>query len=117
MRMELERKIELLRQAIAARQQVIARYDGHDRAFCPHFLGTHTGVWKVLGWQFAGGSEKGLPRGGAWRCFELARLQGVLLHEGEWHRGVYEGFAQHCVSEIDTAIDPAHGAIVRHRRK
>jgi len=114
--MQLERKIGLLREAILQHRQVTATYDGRSRDFCPHFLGTHGDGWNVLAWQFAGDSEKGLPRGGAWRCFELARLGDILLRDGAWHRGIYEGFAQHCVSEIDTAVDPAHGAIIRHRQ-
>lgn len=115
--MQLERKIDLLREAILHHRQVTAIYDGRDRAFCPHFLGTHGGGWNVLGWRFAGHSDKGLPAGGAWRCFELARLRDMALRDGNWHRGIYEGFAQHCVSEVDTAIDAAHGAVVRRTRR
>lgn len=115
--MPLDQRIAALREAIGSLKQVTAVYEGLPREFCPHFLGTGDGVWKVLGWQFAGSSSRGLAPGGNWRCFQLEHLDGLALREGPWHRGVYDGFAQHCVSEIDTAIDAAHGAIRRNRDK
>lgn len=115
--MSPEQKIAALRQAILTLKQVTATYDGEPREFCPHFLGTQNAVWKVLAWQFAGSSRRGLRPGGDWRCFALERLHGLALRDGKWHRGVYQGFEQHCVSEIDTAVDAEHGAIIPRRDK
>lgn len=54
------RTYALLREAILTRQQVVGRYRGHERVFCPHILGW----WqerseRCLVYQFAGTSGSG----------------------------------------------------------
>lgn len=106
-------KVAIIRTAITELKQVTAVYDGLERVFCPHILGTKYGVWKVFVWQFDGRSSRGnLPE---WRDWFLERLDSVTLQDGEWHRGWTAGKRdQKAVDWIDTVVDPAHAAEVRH---
>lgn len=106
-------KIALLRAAITDLKQVQGTYDGLPRVFCPHILGTKAGTWKVFVWQFDGQSSRGgLP---LWRDWFLDRLFDITLRDGEWHRGWTTGQReQKSVDWIDTVVDPAHAAEVRH---
>lgn len=106
-------KISLVRDAINDRKQVVGNYDGLERVFCPHVLGTKAGVWKVFVWQFDGRSSRGhLPQ---WRDWFLERLHDITLRDGEWHRGWTTGQRdQKSVDVIDTVVDPAHAAELRH---
>jgi hypothetical protein len=63
----------LFAQAMAERKQILCRYDGHPRELCPIILGHSQGQEKALTFQFGGGSSKGLPPGGQWRCLFLAK--------------------------------------------
>lgn len=112
--MTLDEKIDLLRKAIQSRLQVTGFCNQLPREFCPHILGRKGIKWNVLVWQFDGMSDKGLPPEGAWRCFELHDLDQLATREGDWHRGFSSGRDdQHCVDQIDTVIDAAHGAELR----
>ena len=77
--------IEILSAAIEQKQCVSARYRGHQREMCPHALGTNAGKWRCLFFQFAGGSSKGLPPGGEWRCIPLDGLTISAVYDGRWH--------------------------------
>jgi hypothetical protein len=47
-----------IRDAVLKQLVVTARYDGYDREFCPHAIGSKNGEEHVLGYQFAGGSRR-----------------------------------------------------------
>ena len=69
----------LLAEAIGSKQQVAARYHDRERIFSPHALGTKRSVAHVLVYQYAGGSETGLPPGGEWRCLNVEELSDLAL--------------------------------------
>ena len=75
----------VLLDAIAKKLCISAFYRGFRRELCPHILGIKGGVDHCLFFQFAGGSTKGLPPGGEWRCIPLSGLSGVSAYEGQWH--------------------------------
>ncbi|MGO4706639.1 hypothetical protein AB4072_12790 [Microvirga sp. 2MCAF38] len=107
-------KVELLRAAILARKQVLATCKNLPREFCAHILGRKGNDWNVFTWQFAGDSERGLPLGGAWRCFRVRDLENLSLRDGEWYRGWekwHEG--QTCVDDIDQMVDAEYGPEIR----
>jgi hypothetical protein len=106
---------EDIRRAIVAHRQIVATYRGHLREFCPHVLGTFKGEWRVLGWQFGGGSGAGLKPGGEWRCFVVGELEDGALRKGIWHRGASMGWDQVCVDDIDTEVDSAFSARTKKR--
>jgi hypothetical protein len=62
----------ILAEAISSKQQVVARYHDEERIFSPHALGSKRGASHVLVYQYAGGSQSGLPSGGEWRCLNVA---------------------------------------------
>ena len=96
----------LLYQAIRQRKQVIATYDGNRREMCPHVLGSKNGVRHVLAFQFAGGSSRGLPPGGQWKCMDVDRLSNVSLREGPWQTGLRTtGKPQSCVESVDISVN------------
>jgi homoserine kinase type II len=107
--------VALLRRAIVTHRQVVATYHGHPREFCPHILGVFKSEWRVLGWQFGGGSGRGLEDGGAWRCFVVADLKDADLRRGPWRRGAFAGYDQACIDTVDTEIDEAFAPRVRRR--
>lgn len=94
----------IVRQAIIDRQQIIATYDGHRREMTPHVIGTKDGREQALFFQFAGGSNSGLPPGGDWRCMTIDGLSDVSAREGEWHTGESTtDEPQTCVDVVDVA--------------
>jgi hypothetical protein len=93
----------LIRRAIHERRQVLARFDGRPRGFCPHAIGTRDGRPCALVFQFEGYSSRGLPPGGDWRCLDLDRLSEASLHDGPWHTKEHSQ-RQHCVDEVDLSI-------------
>jgi hypothetical protein len=74
---------QLLRDAIANQNQVTLFYSGLYRECCPHAIGSKGDTRHVLVFQFAGGSKRGLPLGGEWRC--MARERGVEY--ADWKYG------------------------------
>jgi hypothetical protein len=98
---------KLFAEAMAERKQVLCTYDGHSRELCPVILGRSQGEEKALTFQFGGGSSKGLPRGGEWRCLFLAKVGDVRLRDGEWHVGDSHKQPQGCVEIVDLDVNPA----------
>lgn len=91
----------LFREAILTRRQVVCVYQGHQRELCPHALGHTDGREKALSFQFAGGSSKGLPPGGEWRCMFLDQVSHAQLRSGGWRTGAGHANPQSCVQDID----------------
>ncbi len=95
-----------IKQAIIAKRQVRAHYDGGMREVCPHAIGTRDGQARAFVFQFAGYSRRGLPPGGGWRCLPVDRLTDVSTHEGPWHTGDDGGGAvARCIDQIDVAVE------------
>jgi hypothetical protein len=94
----------LVRRAIEERRQVDATYDGRQRRMCPHVVGTTDGRPRALFFQFAGGSGRGLPPGGDWRCLLLDGLTDISIHDGPWHTRAHSE-PQHCVEDVDLEIE------------
>jgi hypothetical protein len=97
---------ELFVQAIAERQQIFCTYDGYPRELCPHILGHTKGQEVALAYQFGGQSKRGLPPGGEWRCFYLAKVRNALLHDGPWHARSSHTQRQPCVETVDIDVNP-----------
>jgi hypothetical protein len=105
--------VTVIREAITNHRQLVFTAKRYHREFCPHVLGTKSGVWHVFGWQFGGGTNQGkLPEGGDWRCIELRDISSpILARDGAWYRGWTKGRrGQTCVDFIDTEVDQAHAA-------
>jgi hypothetical protein len=94
-------------EAMAGREQILCTYDGYPRELCPIILGHSRGEEKALTFQFGGGSSKGLPPGGQWRCLFLDKASNVRLRDGPWHAGDSHRQPQGCVESIDLDINPA----------
>jgi len=95
---------QMIRTAMEGRQQVHCVYKGLDRAMCPHTLGYKNGMEKVLGFQFAGHSSKGLPPGGEWRCMFVDEIEQASAHDGPWHTRDDHLRPQTCVDEIEYEV-------------
>lgn len=90
-----------VRAAMEARLPVVCIYQGYEREICFHCIGYGIdGGEKALGFQYAGGSSKGLPPGGQWRCLNLDQLESVRSKEGGWHSGQGHSKPQSCVKEV-----------------
>ena len=95
----------IIRGAMERRQQIVCVYQGHQREICPHCIGaSKDGGEQMLGYQFAGGSSKGLPPGGEWRCLDVGQLRDVRARDGEWHTGDSHLAPQSCVKQVDFEI-------------
>ena len=95
----------LLRSAIVAKQSVRLTAGGFIRDCSPHCIGTTHWVERVLVFQFGGDSSKGLPRGGAWRCFDVDDVSGVAVLPGEpWRSGDDHTRRQSCVTSVDAEV-------------
>lgn len=94
-----------MRRAIIERHQVVCRYHDHVREVSPHAIGWRDGRPRVIAFQFAGGSESGLPSGGAWRCFDLDGIEDPVARPGPLHGDAADLSRQSCLDRIDVAVE------------
>ncbi len=90
----------LIKQATEEKRCVEAVCGGYRRGLCPHVLGTRDGDLRVLCFQYAGGSSRGLEPGGDWRCLALAGLSQVAIVDGRWRTRPHSE-PQHCIEEVE----------------
>lgn len=100
---------DLVRQAIADKQQIIAVYGGHIREMCPHAIGLGPkGNEQALFYQFGGTSSKGdaskMSEVEKWRCLPLERLSDVLVQAGDWHTGGNHSVSNTCIATLDLEV-------------
>ena len=96
---------KLIRSAMERKQQITCLYQGYTREICPHSIGLgKANEEKTLGFQFAGGSSKGLPVGGQWRCMDVNGMFDVRARDGDWHSGGFHTRPQTCVKLIDLEV-------------
>jgi len=96
---------QLIRDAIAEKKQVVATYGGHEREMCPHAIGTKNGRSQAIFFQFGGGSSKGLPPEGEWRCLAIDDLSDISVQDGEWRTASNHSQPNTCIDEIDFEVD------------
>ncbi len=95
---------QIIRQAILNKEIVVATYGGSERHLCPHVLGKKNGEYRVLFYQFGGGSSRILGPDGSstnWRCLPLSKLSKVGAYKGKWHTSRNNSRPQHCLDEIE----------------
>lgn len=97
--------LQLIVQAIQQKLIVTAMYQGYERVMCPHVVGYKNEKkggkrLNALFFQFAGGSNSGLPPEGQWRCVHLDELSNIRTEAGQWHTGPAHTQPQTCVDEI-----------------
>jgi hypothetical protein len=96
-----------IRDAIANKQIVVARYNNHVRWMCPHAIGHKHGKEKALFYQFAGTSSSGLAPAGSpenWRCTFVGNVQIIEIREGDWITAENHSRPQTCIDEIDLEV-------------
>ncbi|TWH64751.1 hypothetical protein LX59_02098 [Azomonas agilis] len=101
---------EIVRNAIANKEIIIATYQNHVREMCPHVIGRKNGREQALFYQFGGTSSSGpiVPDSpGNWRCIPIQGLSDVSSRAGTWHTGTNHSRPQTCVDEIDLEVDLA----------
>ena len=110
---------DLCFEAILGRQQLVFTYRDRRREICPHVLGLTKGKEMLLGYQFGGETNSGLPAGGEWRCFKVAEMHSIELRGGTWHTGSSHSQTHSCVAEVDLDVNPnaPQRSWALHRRK
>lgn len=96
----------IIESAMKAKNQIVCMYNGFVREICPHTLGWKNGREKVLGFQFAGESSKGLPPDGMWRCMFIDEIQNLSVREGAWYTSGPHTQRQTCVDEVYFEVVP-----------
>jgi hypothetical protein len=99
----------LIRQAMVDRKQIVCRFDGYRREFCPIIIGRGKGRERVFVFQFGGGSSTGLRPGGDWRCLDIERLTDVELRDGPWIEGESHKREQPCIDDLDLDVNVPGG--------
>lgn len=94
----------IVRQAIIAKQQVVAMFADHPREMCPHVIGTKNGRHQALFFQFGGSGTSELPPGGEWRCMPIDGLSDVSARNGQWYTGASHTRPQSCVDAVDVEV-------------
>lgn len=98
----------LFHKAILGRQTMTCTYKGLVREISPHILGHTQRKEKALVFQFGGRSSTTLPARGEWRCFDLAEVTDITLHEtGRWHTGRQHTKTQRCVDRVYIDVNEA----------
>ena len=78
-------KVDVLREALAARSVVTFNYKGQTRVVEPHALGkANDDKLALLAWQTAGGSNTEPPPG--WRVFLVAEIDGLKVSAGKFEK-------------------------------
>lgn len=96
---------DVIRRAMLLLKPVSFTYNGFHREVCVHALGLNKyGREQMLTYQYAGGSSKGLPPGGQWRCMAIANLLNVAMIEGGWKTNDDHEETQTCVAQVDVEI-------------
>lgn len=97
-----------IRSEMLAGKPVAITYQGYRREVCAHVIGMKNGREQVLTFQYAGGSSRGLPPGGQWRCIPVGGIGSVEMLDAEWRTGASHNQAQTCVDQIDVElwVDP-----------
>jgi hypothetical protein len=99
---------QTIRDAIASRTPISARYDGRSRIFCPHAIGRKNGKLKVLMFQIGGKSKSGLSADATdnWRCVFLQELSAVALAPDEtWQTPAnWSASTQTCIDNVTGSI-------------
>lgn len=105
-------------EAILGYQQLHFTYRDRLREVCPHVLGFTKGREMLLGYQFAGETNTGLPVGGEWRCFQVTEMHGIEMRDGTWHSGDSHRSKSSCVDEVDLDVNPNAPQLswAKHRR-
>lgn len=94
-----------IRDAMVAKRNVTCMYQGYQRELSVHCIGlSKTNEEQILSYQFAGGSSKGLPPEGQWRCLEVRQITNVVAVAGAWHTGDSHLKPQTCVKVVDLEI-------------
>jgi hypothetical protein len=91
--------------AVKHRRPISAVYDSLPRLFCPHRLGRNKqGQFRVLCYQYGGGSESGLQPVGSpanWRCIAVEKLNRVELLDGSWRTAPNHSRPASCIADAD----------------
>jgi hypothetical protein len=96
----------LFAEALVGRKQIVCMYGGYRRELCPVILGHSQGEETALTFQFGGQSNRGLRRGGEWRCLHLSNVSDVKLRDGPWLAGSSHKQLQGCVDSVDLDVNP-----------
>lgn len=100
---------DLIRNAIAKKQIVVATYQDLIREMCPHVIGKKNGKEQALFYQFGGQSrsDPGITPGSPnnWRCLPIDGLSNVTVKDGQWVTAENHSRPQTCVDEIDLEVD------------
>lgn len=81
-------KEDVVRDAIISKRSVTALSAQGPLRFSPHALGREAdGTAVVIGFQYAGVREGGLPDGGDWCCLRLGDLSQVEANDDDWITG------------------------------
>ncbi len=99
---------EIIKDAIANKQQITATYQDHVRIMCPHVIGTKGGREQALFFQFGGTSKTDgviTPENGKWRCLAIEQLHDVSAQDGDWHTRDDHSQSQTCVDDVDEVVD------------
>jgi len=95
----------LIRAAMLAKKPISITYQGYSREVCAHVIGTKNGHEQVLMFQYGGGSSRGLPPGGQWRCMPVGGIGSVQVLNGPWKTGVNtHQKTQTCVDQVDVEL-------------
>ena len=86
---------------------------------CPHVLGLTKRKEMLLGYQFAGETNGGMPPRGEWRCFQVAEMHSIEVRDGPWHTGESHLSKSRCVDDVDLDVNPnaPQRSWARHLRK
>jgi hypothetical protein len=96
---------DLLTEAINRKSPVACYYDNHYREMCPHVIGWKNGVRNVLSYQFAGGSSRGLPVDGEWKCMDVDGITQLQLIKGSFVTGTRKtGKPETCVDSVEASV-------------
>lgn len=98
---------DVIKQAILAKRNISATYQGHPREMSPHAIGLKNGHQNALFYQFGGTSKSGLQPVGSpknWRCLPIDELENVTSIGGQWHTGPNHSQAQTCIDVIDAEV-------------
>jgi hypothetical protein len=98
---------DALHRAILEEKQITCTYNSYERQACPHVLGHTKDEEKVLVYQFAGQSGRGLEPQGQWRCLTVSEIKELKTRNGRWYTGKGHSRPSTCVETVYIDVNTA----------
>lgn len=98
-------RYSVLKEAIQKKKSVFCHFGGTVRFVSPHTIGSKNGEKRVLVYQYAGKSRRGLEDPlHNWRCLPINKIRSISIITDKFYTAPNHTQVQNCVGKIEVNI-------------